>query len=71
MEMSYFGAIGNNTTGSGLKEVLELIYAENARGLCGLFKVDAVLNTLLVSETFNVPLPFQHRAYQCSDSGMH
>ena len=60
MEMSYLGVHGNIMTGSGLKEVLELIYGENAvgyifgckaiaRGLRELFKEDAVLNTLLVS----------------------
>ena len=70
LEMSYLGAIGNIMTGSGLKEVLELIYAENAveyifgdkaiaRGLHGPLKVDAVLNALLVSKTLNVPLLFQ------------
>jgi hypothetical protein len=63
--MSFLGSIGHLMAGSGLREVLETIYAENAvghiltgkaisRAVRAHFIVDAALNTMLMSETFNV-----------------
>ena len=54
--------------GSGLQEVLELIYADNAvvhmmtgkaiaRAVRGHLIVNAALNTLVLAKTFDVPLP--------------
>ena len=53
--------------GSGIEEVLELVYAKNAvphilsgkavaRAIRGHFLVDAALNAMLVSDTFSLPL---------------
>ena len=68
IEMSFLGCIGHVMSGSGLKEVLELVYATNAvghmlsgkalaRAVRGHFLVDSVLNALLVNITFGSPLP--------------
>jgi len=57
-EMSFPGCIGHIMLGSGLQEVLQLVYAKNAighmltgkavaRAVRGHFLVDAALNTLL------------------------
>lgn len=59
--LSFLGSIGHLMNASGLKEVLELIYAENAvdhilngkahaRASRGHILVSAALNTILVSE---------------------
>ena len=59
-EMSFLGSIGNIMAGSGLQEVLEVIYAENAvqhilsgkaisRAVRAHLLVDSVLNALLIS----------------------
>lgn len=61
MEMSFLGSIGHLMGGSGLKELLELIYAPNAvdhiltgkavsRAVRAHILLDAVLNALLVSD---------------------
>ena len=66
IEMSFLGCIGHVMSGSGLKEVLELVYATNAvghmlsgqalaRAVRGHFLVDSVLNALLVNITFGSP----------------
>ena len=71
-EMRFLGCIGNIMAGSGLQEVLELVYAKNAvghmltgktaaRAVRGHFLVDAALNTLLVCNTFTIPLPVDTR----------
>ena len=68
IEMSFLGCIGHVMAGSGLKEVLELVYAANAvghmlsgkalaRAVRGHFLVDSALNALLVNVTFDSPLP--------------
>ena len=68
IEMSFLGCIGHVMSGSGLKEVLELVYATNAvghmlsskalaRAVRGHILVDSVLNALLVNITFGSPLP--------------
>ena len=67
-EMSFLGSIGHLMAGSGLREVLELIYAPNAVDYIMTRKaiasavpahliVDAALNALLYSEALEVPVP--------------
>ncbi|GFO48676.1 hypothetical protein PoB_007518100 [Plakobranchus ocellatus] len=67
-QMSYLGTIGQLMTGSGLRELLEVIYAPDdvvhmllgkavARAVRGHFLVDSVLNALLASSTFDIALP--------------
>ena len=66
--MSFLGCIGHLMAGSGLQELLELVYAKKAvihmlsgkavsRAIRGHFLVDGALNAMLASKTFNVPLP--------------
>ena len=66
--MSFIGSIGHLMAGSGLQELLETIYANNAvthmltgkafqRALKGLFLVDSALSTMIVSDEFNVKAP--------------
>ena len=68
IQMSFLDCIGYLMACSGLQDALELVYAKNAvghmlsgkaiaRAIRGHFLVDAALNALLVSHTFNVPLP--------------
>ena len=70
-EMSFLGSIGHLMAGSGLREVLELIYASNAvdhimtgkaisRAVRADLIVDAALNALLYSEALEVPVPHLH-----------
>ena len=66
--MSFLGCIGHIVKGSGIEEILELVYAKNvvphilsgkvtvARAIRGHRSVDAALNALLVSHTFHLPL---------------
>lgn len=67
-EMSFLGSIGHLMAGSGLREVLELIYASNAvdhilsgkaiaRAVRAHLIVDGALNALLYSEALKVPVP--------------
>jgi len=67
-EMSFLGCIGSLMAGSGLKELLEMVYAPNAvehiltgkaiaRAVRAHLLVDAALNTLVLSKTLNVPIP--------------
>ena len=67
-EMSYIDAMGHLMAESGLKELLELLYASNAvahiltgkaisRSVRGLFLVDAALNALLYASALQVPIP--------------
>jgi len=68
MEMSLLGSIGYLMAGSGLQEVLEVVYAGNAvkhmlsgkaisRAVRGHLLVDAALNTILVANAYNLPIP--------------
>ena len=68
MEMSFLGCIGHLMAGSDLKELLEVIYTSNAvdnmltgkaisRAVHGLMIVDAALNTMLITMTYDSPLP--------------
>ncbi|XP_068708169.1 uncharacterized protein [Montipora foliosa] len=71
-EMSFLGTIGHLMAGSGLRELLELIYASNvvdhiltgkaiARAVRAHFIVDSALNALLYSAALGVPIPqLQH-----------
>lgn len=68
MEKSFLGSIGHLMEDSGLKEVLEIVYAANtvshmlsgkavSRAVCGHLMVDAALNTILAADVYNVPVP--------------
>ncbi|CAH3160575.1 unnamed protein product [Porites lobata] len=71
-EMSFLGTIGHLMAGSGLRELLELIYASNAvdhiltekaiaRAVRAHLIVDVALNALLYSAALGVPIPqLQH-----------
>jgi len=63
--MSFLGSIGHLVAGSGLQELLELIFASNtvphilsgkavARALRGHFLLDTVLNTIIISKVFSI-----------------
>ena len=67
-EMSFLGCIGHLMAGSGLEQVLEVVYAENAvkhilsgkaiaRAVRGNFMVHAALNLMLASNAYNTELP--------------
>ncbi|KAL8567578.1 hypothetical protein ACOMHN_054391 [Nucella lapillus] len=66
-QMSFLGCIGRLMAGSGLKQVLEVAFASNSvihmlsgksvsRAVRGHFLVDTVLNALVTSIAFNIPL---------------
>ena len=66
-EMSFLGCIGTLMAASGLKELLEMIYAPNAvehiftgkaiaRAVRAHLLVDAALNTLMLSKALTVPI---------------
>ena len=76
--MSFLGCIGYLMAGSGLQEVLELIYASNAvvhmlsgkaiaRAVWAHLIVDAALNALVLAKTFCVPLPGSSHDTECED----
>ena len=77
-EMSFLGCIGYLMAGSGLQEVLELIYASNAvvhmlsgkaiaRPVRAHLIVDAALNALVLDKTFCVPLPGSSHDTECEN----
>jgi hypothetical protein len=67
MQMSFLGSIGHLMAGSGLQELLEVVYAGNtvchmtakaiSRAVRGHMLVDAALNTILLADAYNVPIP--------------
>ena len=68
METNFLGCIGYLMAGSGLKELLEVIYASNAvdnmltgkaisRAVRGHMLVDAALNAMLIAMTYDSLLP--------------
>ena len=68
MQMSFLGSIRHLMAGSGLQELLEVVFAGNAvrhmltgkamsRAVRGHMLVDAALNTILVSKAYHIPLP--------------
>ena len=76
--MSFLGCIGYLMAGSGLQEVLQLIYASNAvvhmlsgkaiaRAVWAHLIVDAALNALVLAKTFCVPLPGSSHDTECED----
>ena len=67
-EMSFLGSIGKLMSGSGLQELLEVVYANNDVGhmlsgkavshvVRGHLLVDAALNAMVTSRAFNKQLP--------------
>jgi len=67
-EMSFLGSIGHLMAGSGLSEVLETVYAANSvkhmltgkaisRAVRGHLLIYAALQTILVANAYNLPLP--------------
>lgn len=78
MEMSFLGCIGHLMAGSGLEELLGRVYAENAvkhmltgkavaRAIRGHLLVDAALNTMLIANAYNVPLPHMYQISEPSE----
>ena len=68
MEMNFLGSIGYLMAGSGLQEVLEVIYAGNAvkhmlsgkaisRAVRGHLLIDAALHAILLANAYNLPIP--------------
>lgn len=68
-EMSFLGSIGHLMSGTGLQELLEVVYAGNAvvhmlsgksvsRAVRGHILVDAALNTMVTSSALGTQLPF-------------
>ena len=68
MQMSFLGSIGYLVAGSGLQELLEVVFAGNAvrhiltgkaisRAVRRHMLVDAALNTILVAKAYHIPLP--------------
>ena len=73
LQMSFLGSIGHLMAGSGLQELLETVYAGNSvkhmlsgkavsRAIREHLLVCSALNTVLVANTYNLPLP------ECPDS---
>ena len=71
MEMSFLGSIDNLMTGSGLQEILQVVYASNtgnyvlygkavSRALRGHVRVDSALHSILLTNAYNVPLPLEN-----------
>ena len=74
-QMSLLGSIGHIIKGSGLQEVLELIYADNAVGhiLCGKavqrvirghFLVNTAMDAMLLAKEYKIPLEAETKANQ-------
>ena len=77
-QMSFLGSIGHIMKGSGLQEVLELIYADNAvshilsdkavqRAIRGHFLINTALDALLLANEYKIPLEAETRtdALEC------
>ena len=67
IQMSFLGSIGHLMAGSGLQELLEVVFTGNAvrhmltgkaipRAVRGHILVDAALNTILVAKAYHIPL---------------
>jgi len=67
-QMSFLGSIGHLMEGSGLQELLEVVYAGNtvghmlsgkavSRAVRGHLLVDAAMNTMVTSSALNIDLP--------------
>ena len=68
MQLSFLGSIGDLTAGSGLQELIEVVFTVNAvrhmltgkaisRAVRGHMLVDDALNTLLVAKAYHIPMP--------------
>ena len=68
MQLSFLDSIGHLKAGSGLQELLEVVFAGNAvrhmltgkaisRAVRGHMLVDAALYTILVAKACHIPLP--------------
>jgi hypothetical protein len=79
MQMSFLGSIGNLMAGSGLQELLEIVYASNtvshmltgkavSRAVRGHMLVDAALSTIIIADAYNVPVPTKYT--ECTDEDM-
>ena len=66
--MSFLGCVGHLMAGSGLEQILEVVYAENAvkhilsgkaiaTAVQGHLMVHAALNAMLTANAYNIPLP--------------
>ena len=83
-EMSFLGCVGHLMAGSGLEQLLEVVYAENAvkhilsgkaiaRAVRGHLMVHAALNAMLTANAYNIPLPSlpddtEDTAAECDDT---
>ena len=78
-EMSFLGCIGHVMASSGLQEVLDLIYGPTAvvhmlsgkavaRAVRAHFIVDAALNTMMLTDVLNAPLPIRPRKSNSNDN---
>lgn len=79
-EMSFLGCIGHVMSGSGLQELLEVVYSPNtvthilsgkavARAVRGHMLVDAALNSMVAAKTFNTSLPKVNKTSGPADPG--
>lgn len=79
IEMSFLGCIGHLMGGSGLREVLQVIYADNAvghilsgkavsRAVRGHLLVDAGLNALLIAQALSLDIPTDESTQEPSTS---
>ena len=70
MQMSFLGSVGHLMAGSGLQELLEVVFAGNAvrniltgkaisRAVRDHMLVDAALDTILVAKAYHIPLPIK------------
>ncbi len=82
MQMSYLGCIGHLMVGTGLREVLELIYAGNAvdhimygkavsRAVRGHMLIDGVLNAMLLSTAYSCDIHMNSEADQLEATIAH
>jgi hypothetical protein len=76
--MSFFGSMGHIMAGSGLRRMLELVYAANTvthmltgkaydRAFRGHLLVDAALNTMLASKLFGTLVPITSQSLENRD----
>ena len=81
LQMSFLGCVGHLMAASGLTEVLEVMYAENtvkhivsgkamSRAIRGHLMILAALNTILLANAYNLPLPTYTEAEDGHDSAV-
>lgn len=80
-EMSFLGCIGSIMSGSGIEELLEIVYASNnvghmltgkavQRAVRGHLLVENALNAIVTAETFNISLPKAHVTENTEEAGL-